>query len=86
LLERIRFDFPLLGAGAPEENDALEGGLTTETKVRIPWSDRANHARILDRKTRKSVEIPWPPEQASETGDSSDQKPPVVDQKKQKAE
>jgi hypothetical protein len=62
LLERVRFDFPLLGAGTPQEEDALEGGLTTQTNVRIPWSERANRARILDRKTRNSVEIVWPPE------------------------
>jgi hypothetical protein len=31
LIERVRFYFPLLGAGAPEDNDVLEGGLTTQT-------------------------------------------------------
>lgn len=61
LIERVRFDFPLLGAGAPEDNDLLEGGLTTETKVRVPNAARATHARILDRKTRKIVAIDWPP-------------------------
>lgn len=59
LLERVRFDFPLLGAGAPEGEDAWEQGLTAETKVRIPYVDRATRARILDRKTRKVLEIPW---------------------------
>lgn len=62
LIDRIRFDFPLLGATGADEEDPLAGGLSAQTKVRIPASSRARTARILDRKTREEVEFPWPPE------------------------
>lgn len=65
LIERVRFDFPLLGAGAPADDDVMEKGLTTQAKVRIPETSRANSARILDRKTRNVVNIPWPPAEES---------------------
>ncbi len=61
LVERVRFDFPLLGASRPEEDDPLGAGLSASTRVRVPASSRASHARILDRKTRDEVEVPWPP-------------------------
>lgn len=66
LIERVRFDFPLLGASQPGEEDRLEAGLMSRTTVRIPASARATRARILDRKTRKAVMVPWPP--AAKTG------------------
>jgi hypothetical protein len=61
LIERVRFDFPLLGASQPGEEDAIESGLVSRASVRIPASARATRARILDRKTRKAVMVPWPP-------------------------
>lgn len=82
LVERVRFDFPLLGASASgAEEDPLGGGLSARTKVRIPASSRATRARILDRKTRKEVEIAWPPgssalpERGGESGENSPEEP-----------
>lgn len=66
LVERVRFDFPLLGATQPGRDDPLGAGLSAQTKVRIPASSRARRARILDRKTREEVEIAWPPEHPNE--------------------
>ena len=62
LLERVRFDFPLLGATTQHETDPLESGLTTQVRVQIPNVLRATTARVLDRKTRRVVEIAWPPQ------------------------
>lgn len=60
LLERVRFDFPLLGATEREGDQAIENGLSTQTQVMIPELDQALRARILDRKTRRVVELDWP--------------------------
>lgn len=62
LIDRVRFDFPLLGATRGDEEDPLGSGLSAQAKVRIPASSRARRARILDRKTREEVEFSWPPE------------------------
>ncbi|GEM_PF-1281629 len=61
LVERVRFDFPLLGAGDSGGESEFEAGLTTQVQVRVPQSDRASSARILDRKTRVVVKVDWPP-------------------------
>ncbi len=63
LLERVRFDFPLLGATEVEGDQAIENGLSTQKRVRVPFVERATSVRVLDRKTRKVVELPWPPVQ-----------------------
>jgi hypothetical protein len=69
LVDRVRFEFPLLGAdfapspgtrqvrGAPR----FSKGADTVTTVRVPSSDRATSAQIVDRLTGGSVLIPWPP-------------------------
>lgn len=68
LVERVRFDFPLLGAdefaGQKRPQDAppsFEKKLTTRTTIRVPHSERATKARLVDRATGKVVELPWPP-------------------------
>lgn len=71
LVDRVRFDFPLLGAdefaGRKRPHDAppsFERKLTTRTTVRIPHSERATKARLVDRATGRIVELPWPLEEA----------------------
>ncbi len=59
LVERVRFDFPLLGSDS--DDPSLEKGLTTDARVLVPIIRRANRARVLDRKTRQHLELPWPP-------------------------
>jgi hypothetical protein len=59
LLERVRFDFPLLGAGGEA---ALEPGLSAQTLVEIPELESATQLVIVDRKTGKRLPLPWPPE------------------------
>lgn len=72
LLDRIRFDFPMLAA------DQLEGpeprnkrplhapiqfgpGAQTSQHVLVPASDRATSARLVDRSTGEITPLPWPP-------------------------
>jgi hypothetical protein len=64
LVERVRFDFPLLAA--PQENEGgsaagLDAGLVTSQKVLVPASDRARRALLVDRSNGKEQPLPWPP-------------------------
>lgn len=61
MLERVRFDFPLLGGTEVEGDQAIEQGLSAQKLVRVPFVERATSARLLDRKTRKVIELAWPP-------------------------
>lgn len=69
LVDRVRFDFPLLGADALPGADRapIQGeprfspGADTRTTVRVPASDRATAASIVDRLSGGVVSIPWPP-------------------------
>jgi hypothetical protein len=67
LLDRVRFDFPLLGAdelaGAPRRWDSppsFERNLSTQTAVMIPNSERATRAVLVDRATGGAWLLPWP--------------------------
>ncbi len=72
LVERVRFDFPLLGASHAGEEDPLGAGLSSSAKVRVPASSRASRARILDRKTREELDVDWPPKSADEPAPSGE--------------
>jgi len=58
LIERLRFEVPLLAA---EGGDAIESGLTTEVTIRLPFIERANRLEIIDRKTEETLTLAWPP-------------------------
>jgi len=57
LLERLRFEVPLLEA---EGGEAIEGGLKADVKIRLPSLERANRLEIVDRKTEERVTLVWP--------------------------
>ncbi|HLV20725.1 MAG TPA: hypothetical protein VKZ49_07580 [Polyangiaceae bacterium] len=72
LIERVRFDFPLLAAEpAPSVGPArplheaprLDRGAVVSRRIRVPASPRATRAVILDRATGEVIELPWPPDQ-----------------------
>lgn len=63
LVERVRFDFPLLAESADVEK--IESGLTTSARVRVPLAPAATRAWVLDRKTRRTFALPWPPTSAA---------------------
>lgn len=85
LIERVRFDFPLLAA-VPEgngvrhslyETPALTGGPYTVT-VLVPASERARSARLVDRAARRQAELTWPPAPAGLGNVSPLEGPPGV--------
>lgn len=82
LVDRVRFDFPLLAASQPEpekrhklyETPSLTGGPYTVT-VLVPAAPRARMARFVDRATRRQAELTWPPAPAG-LGDVTPMDPP----------
>jgi hypothetical protein len=68
LVDRVRFDFPLLAASEPGtgkrhklyDNPSLTGGSYTVT-VLVPAAARARSARLVDRGARRQAELSWPP-------------------------
>lgn len=67
LIDRVRFDFPLLGADdyadTPRRWDSppsFELYLSTRTAVMIPHSERATRAVLVDRATGNVWALPWP--------------------------
>jgi hypothetical protein len=68
LIDRVRFNFPLLGAGDFGEDatrwdapPSFERGLSAGAAVMIPHSERATRAMVVDRATGRRWPIAWPP-------------------------
>ena len=66
LVERVRFDFPMLGA--PEPGDAgwrappsLTQKLRTRVGVVFPATSRGTRLDLWDRATNRRWSLPWPP-------------------------
>lgn len=65
LLERVRFDFP--GLGAPDTDGghwappSFERGMTTRIGVIFPMTKRGTRAELIDRATDQRWILPWPP-------------------------
>jgi hypothetical protein len=70
LVDRIRFDFPLLGAeevpGGKRKPlhapPSFAEGAVVSRKVLVPASRRATRAVLVDRATGEQQVLPWPPE------------------------
>jgi hypothetical protein len=67
LIERVRFDFPMLGP--PEPLDAgymappsLQKNLTTRIGVMFPAVNRGTRLELWDRATDQRWPLPWPPD------------------------
>ena len=65
LIERVRFDFPLLGV--PEDNDggfmappSIARNLTTRIGVMFPAVNRGTRLELWDRATGARWPLPWP--------------------------
>lgn len=69
LVDRVRFDFPLLGSEEPpagprrpmREAPRFAPGARVSLTVRVPASGRAATARIVDRATGDAIDVAWPP-------------------------
>jgi hypothetical protein len=64
LVERVRFDFPLLGAGVGTEDAGIDfsKGLTSRIGVLFPKSALGDRLELVDRATRRRFTLPWPPQ------------------------
>lgn len=62
LVERVRFDFPMLNEPAPPKSIDLQKKLSTRIGVFFPRTARGNRLELLDRATDRRWSLPWPPE------------------------
>jgi hypothetical protein len=76
LIERVRFDFPMLGV--PEAPDAgflrtpprLEPKLRTRIGVLMPATKRGTKLELWDRARDVRVTLPWPPTEGPVVADA----------------
>ena len=75
LIERVRFDFPMLGA--PEDLDGgymapptFERKLTSRIGVMFPEVKRGTRLELWDRATDRRWPLPWPPEETAVSSDA----------------
>jgi hypothetical protein len=65
LIERVRFDFPLLGDeprdGGLRKVPWFGGKLTTRIGVMFPATNRGTKLQLLDRANERRWDLPWPP-------------------------
>ena len=66
LIERVRFDFPLLGPPEPADGGwrsppSLTQKLRTRVGVVFPATSRGTRLDLLDRATNRRWSLPWPP-------------------------
>ena len=66
LMERVRFDFPMLGAGETTFGGmaapiSFEAGLTTRIGVMFPVTWHGTRLELWDRATGRRWALPWPP-------------------------
>jgi hypothetical protein len=71
LVERVRFDLPLLEAGGPDQgpkhhfpSPSLEKGAHVRTRILVPRAPRARRAVLVDRAEDRVLPLPWPPDRS----------------------
>jgi len=62
LIERVRFDFPMLNEPSAPKSIDLQKKLSTRIGVFFPRTARGNRLELLDRATDRRWSLPWPPE------------------------
>jgi hypothetical protein len=60
LIERVRFDFPLLGALESDASSSLTKKLATRIGVIFPATTRGTRLELWDRATNRRWSLPWP--------------------------
>ncbi len=65
LVERARFDFPLLGAPELDGGPSLTAKLRTRIGVMFPATERGTRLDLVDRATAHRWALPWPIQPAS---------------------
>jgi len=74
LIERVRFDFPLLGPPEPDASLSFSSKLRTRIGVVFPATKRGTRLELWDRATGRRWSLPWPPQA---TGDASAASSPI---------
>jgi hypothetical protein len=65
LIDRVRFDFPLLAAEEAEPGEgvpSLAAGAVVTRSILVPDSERATSAVLIDRATGERIDLSWPPD------------------------
>ncbi len=70
LIERVRFDFPLLGPPEPDGGGSFSKNLRTRIGVVFPASPRGTRLELVDRATGKRWSMPWPAVDSARVGDA----------------
>jgi hypothetical protein len=68
LVERLRFDFPLLGAPEPDAAPSFAKKLATRVAVLFPATRRGTRLELFDRATNRRWPLPWPPRLFTDAG------------------
>jgi len=78
LIDRVRFDFPLLSPPAEKETTralhapvTLDRGVRTRQTVLVPDSPRATRAVLIDRASGSETPLPWPPDRPLGPGETA---------------
>ncbi len=87
LVERVRFDFPLLAAeevGSGRRHPLKEppnfaAGAVVSRRVLVPASPRATRAVLVDRATGRTLTLDWPPHEPTPPIPSPPSPPPAPD-------
>jgi hypothetical protein len=69
LVERARFDFPLLAAPDRDGAVSLTSKLRTRIGVLFPATRRGTRLEVWDRATNRRWSLPWPPDAAAAAPD-----------------
>jgi hypothetical protein len=62
LIERVRFDFPLLGTAEPDGSPTFGAKLKTRIGVVFPATRRGTRLELWDRATNRRWALPWAPQ------------------------
>jgi hypothetical protein len=68
LIERVRFDFPLMGAPEPDGGLSMTSKLRTRIGVVFPASKRGTRLELWDRATNRRWRLPWPIDVPADAG------------------
>ncbi len=74
LIERVRFDFPMLGGAEPDAGrnapPSFEPKLRSRIGVLFPATKRGTRLELWDRARNVRMPIPWPPREGALSSDS----------------
>jgi hypothetical protein len=72
LIERVRFDFPLLGVAESDASPAFGPKLRSRIGVVFPATKRGTRLELWDRATNRRWSLPWPPQSPEATAAAGD--------------